>query len=103
MRAMGIVLAIVGVMSLCAIPAGRSLSMLGALFVNVNPINLTFANIYPDLAIPSALSGGLASTRIYLIIGSLVIASLYGLFVYLLHSHIKRTFMMTVRRLAGAN
>ncbi|MCH7547414.1 MAG: ABC transporter permease subunit [Planctomycetes bacterium] len=101
--AVGIVLATVGVMSLCAIPAGENLSVLGAWIVNINPINLTFANIYPDQAIPSALSGGLASARIHLIIGAIMVAGIYGVAVYLLHTNMKRTFMMTVRRLAGTN
>lgn len=101
--AVGTVLAVVGVISLCAIPAGQNLSYPGSWIVAMSPINLVFAYIYPNEMVSSAISGGLASARVSLLIGAGITAFVYAVFVYGMHTNMKRTFMMTVRRLAGAS
>jgi ABC-type transport system involved in multi-copper enzyme maturation permease subunit len=101
--AVSIVIAVVGVLSLCAIPAGTSMTVLGSAFVAVSPINLLFALVYPAQTIPSALETGIPAARTSLVIGSLISAVIYAALVYGMHTNMKRTFMMTVRRLAGTN
>ena len=65
-----------------------------------SPINLLFALVQPGDTIPSALKNPVAA-RVSLLVGAAFAAAAYSFVVYLLHSHNKRTFMMTVRRLAG--
>ena len=101
--AVGTVLAVVGVISLCAIPAGKNLSFPGSWIVTMSPINLVFAYIYPNEAISSVMSSGVFNARVSLIVGALVTVVIYSVFVYGMHTNMRRTFMMTVRRLAGAN
>jgi putative peptidoglycan lipid II flippase len=99
--AVAIVLAIVGVISLCAIPAGDNLSFLGAVLSTFSPVNLLFAVVFPDKTIPDALSDGVFTARWSLVIGAALAAIAYAAISYGMHTNMKRTFMMTVRRLAG--
>ncbi len=105
--AVGIVLAVAGVLSLCAIPAGTGMSVVGSAFNAFSPVNLLFALVYPGDTISSALGGGasseLAAARVSLVIGAGIAAIVYGALVYGMHANMKRTFMMTVRKLAGAS
>ncbi|MCP3904700.1 MAG: hypothetical protein GY715_13825, partial [Planctomycetes bacterium] len=101
--AVGVVVLIVGVISLCGVPAGQNLSFLGALMAAMSPINLLFAIVYPASAIPSALADGVPAARMSLVIGAAVTAVIYAAISYGMHTNMKRTFMMTVRRLAGTS
>ncbi|MHC5113940.1 MAG: ABC transporter permease [Planctomycetota bacterium] len=101
--AVGVVVLIVGVISLCGMPAGRNLSFLGALMAALSPVNLLFAIVYPAKAIPSALAGGVPAARMSLVIGAAATAVIYTAISYGMHTNMKRTFMMTVRRLAGTS
>lgn len=98
-----VVLALVGIFSLCGMATGSNLSVFGVWISTFSPINLLFAMVYPGNTIPSALRDGEAAARISLIIGAAVTAVLYGAAVYVLHGNMKRTFMFTVRKLAGQN
>lgn len=101
--AVGIVLVVVGVLSLCAMPAGRSLHLPGAVMTAFSPVNLVFSIVYPAETIPSALDGSVGSARTALVIGALIAAVAYAAISYGMHTTMKRTFMMTVRRLAGTS
>ncbi|MHC5005018.1 MAG: hypothetical protein ACYTJ0_18065 [Planctomycetota bacterium] len=101
--AVAIVVVVVGVLSLCAVPAGTSMTVLGSAFVTVSPINLLLALVYPARTIPSALVTGIPAARLSLLIGAVVTAVVYAALVYGMHANMKRTFMMTVRRLAGTS
>jgi ABC-type transport system involved in multi-copper enzyme maturation permease subunit len=98
-----IVVAVVGVLSLCALPTGQSIPVIGPIMVCLSPVNLLMAAVYPEHAINSTLKEGMISTATSLLVGSLVSAVLYAALVYALHANMKRTFMMTVRRLAGTS
>jgi hypothetical protein len=63
-------------------------------------MNLIMALVYPAEAIPDAIATP-AAGRASLIIGAFIAAALYMAIVYAMHTNMKRTFMMTVRRLAG--
>ena len=98
-----VVLTVAGVLSLCGVATGHNLSVVGGVIATFSPINVMFALIYPADTIPSALQGGVAPGRVSLIVGSLITAIGYSLAVYAMHTNMKRSFMMTVRRLAGQN
>ncbi len=101
--ATGIILAVVGGASLCGMPAGKGVGYLGAAMNTISPINLLFATVRPDLTIPDALDGSIATARVVLLIGAALTAVGYTVASYGVHTQMKRTFMMTVRRLAGAS
>lgn len=96
-----LVIAVVGVLSLCGLATGNSLDVVGGVISTFSPINLLFAIVDPVATIPSALRQSVAAGRISLVIGAAIAAVGYAVVVYGMHSNMKRTFMMTVRRLAG--
>ncbi len=96
-----IVIAVVGVLSLCGIATGGSMDVVGGVISTFSPINLLFAIVDPANAIPGALNHHVAAGRISIIIGAIITAVICAIVVYGMHSNTKRTFMMTVRRLAG--
>lgn len=98
--AFGVVVAAGGILGLCGAASGRGLSYLGAVINALSPVNLAVASIQPDALIESSL-GDLAAARTSLVIGSLIAAGAYVGIVVAMHTNMKRTFMMTVRRLAG--
>ncbi|MHC4946675.1 MAG: hypothetical protein ACYTG1_00220 [Planctomycetota bacterium] len=98
-----VVLGVAGVLSLCALGAGKGLSVVGGAITAASPMNLLFALVYPDRTIPSALGGSVAAGRLSLLVGAALAGIGYSLLVYGMHANMKRTFMMTVRKLAGTN
>ncbi|MFO0827879.1 MAG: hypothetical protein U0572_06980 [Phycisphaerales bacterium] len=100
--AFGIVVLIGGVLGLCATATGNNVPYLGAVLNALSPVNLAVASIAPDLVMAGSL-GDLPSARVSLVIGTAVAAIGYVGIVFALHTNMKRTFMMTVRRLAGTN
>ena len=101
--AVGIVTLVIGVLSLCGMPAGRQFSHIGAVISAFSPINLLFSIVYPEETIPSSLKEGLGTARTALVIGAVIAGGAYAVISYGMHTNMKRTFMMTVRRLAGTN
>lgn len=99
----GIVLAVAGVISLCGFAGRNTLSVLSGVLNACSPINLLFALVYPGEAIPAAIGGGVAAGRTSLVIGAAIAGAAYTAIVYGMHTNMKRTFMMTVRKLAGAS
>jgi len=101
--AVGIVVAVTGVLSLCGVASGGSMSLLGAVLNAVSPINLLFSIVKPEDIIHDALEDNVAAARVASVVGAAIWAFLYALLCYLMHTNMKRNFMMTVRRLAGTN
>ena len=99
--AVGVVLAVVGVLSFCGLAAGNAVSTVGAFITSFSPLTLTFASIYPEEVIADAISDTIAGGRVALFIGAMATAAAYTGISYGLHSSMKRTFMTTVRRLSG--
>ncbi|MHC5022812.1 MAG: ABC transporter permease [Planctomycetota bacterium] len=98
--AVGVVLVVVGVVSLCG-AVTRGADVFGAVLNTFSPINALFSLIFPERMIPGAVGRVLAAGRIALLFGAAVTAIVYAALVYGMHANMKRTFMMTVRRLAG--
>ncbi len=105
--AVAVVLAVAGVLSMCAIPAGHGASWLGGALASFTPVNLVFALVYPASTIPSALDTGAGTStvggRASLVVGAFLAAIVYSALVYAMFVNMKNSFMMTVRRLAGAS
>jgi hypothetical protein len=66
-----------------------------------SPINLLLALVYPADRVSGAMANSPIAGRTSLVIGAMIAAALYAAIVYAMHTNNKRTFMMTVRRLAG--
>lgn len=101
--AVGIVFAVVGVISLCGQVSGQGMSVVGGVLSAFSPINLLFSFIYPAQTIPSALNAGIGAGRTSVMVGAAIGGVAYAAISYAMHTNMKRTFMMTVRRLAGAS
>jgi len=100
--AVAIAVTVAGVLGLCGFVGGREIGTIGAVLVAANPINLLAAGVAPAETIGKTIADG-QSGRSALLVGALIAGSAYGFFVYAMHSHMKRTFMFTVRKLAGQN
>ena len=98
-----IVIMVLFVLGLCGVNAGASIEVVGAFFAALSPINLILAGVNPAEFLSAGISsqGQLGGTRIALVIGAVIAAAAYGGVVYAIYLSMKRSFMMTVRRLAG--
>ena len=92
-----------GVLGLCAMATGNSVPVIGAVVTTLSPVNLIWALVYPADMISGSVASGLGTGRISMLVGALLAAVVYGFIVYMFHNMIKRSFMMTVRRLAGVS
>jgi ABC-type transport system involved in multi-copper enzyme maturation permease subunit len=99
--AVAVVLVVSGVVSLCGQVGGGQMGVFGAVLAAASPINLLFAIVNPAEGIPSAMRDSVAGGRTGLLIGAGVFAAAYAGISFGMHSSMKRSFMMTVRRLAG--
>jgi len=99
--AFGVLAAVIGVLTICAFPAGQNLSVIGSAFTAFSPVNIVLAIVFPANFIHSALAQEVGAARVSLIVGAFIAAGVYAAIVYGMHTNMKRTFMMTVRRLAG--
>jgi len=107
MVALGIIVAVVGVLSLCGIQAGGHAGVLGAVMVSLTPSTSIFEIIYPEGAIMDALDNSVNGARIATVVGAVIAALAYSFIVYGIHKAMLgpngRNFDMTVRRLSGTN
>jgi ABC-type transport system involved in multi-copper enzyme maturation permease subunit len=100
--AVGVAIAVAAVPGGCGYIAGRQVSTLGGAMSALNPVNLLAASLNPGAFIGPTLEDG-SGARMSLVVGAIVAAGVYGAIVVAMHSNMKRTFMMTVRKLAGQN
>ena len=93
------------VIGFCGISSGEGIQVIGGFLASISPINLLLASIQPGQYLDGSLAEGASvrTTRIALFTGGVVFAFLYVLVVYFMHSAMKKSFMMTVRRLAGTS
>ncbi len=91
-----------GVLGLCGMAAGNGANVIGAVLTPFSPVNLVWALVYPSNTIGASVAKGLGTGRISMVVGALLAAVVYGIIVYMIHNMIKRSFMMTVRKLAGS-
>lgn len=93
-----VVLVVLGVVGICGASTGR-VPVLGSVVACASPINLAAITLMPEQVLADQAKDG--SRAGVLVIGALVAAVIYALIVWGMHGSMKRSFMMTVRRLAG--
>jgi hypothetical protein len=105
----GSVMAAIGVLGVlglvlggCAAALGNGVPYVGAAFAAVSPLNMLFATVDPGASIAQSLSD-VAAARTSLIVGTIASCVAYGAICFAMHSAMKKSFMMVVRRLAGTN
>ncbi len=105
--AVGVIVAVVGVLSLCTVQAGKNVSVIGPIFSALSPASAIMAIVYPEVGMTDALADEIVSARVSLVVGSIIATAAYAAIVYAIHRAMLgpngRTFDMTVRRLAGSN
>lgn len=105
MATVGILGAVAGTIGLCAWNAATSIASIGPVLGAASPASAVFACVEPESAmektVVAAGSGGLAGARVALVVGAVIAGIIYLVVVAAIHSHMARTFDMTVRRLAG--
>jgi hypothetical protein len=89
------------VLGLCGMAAGRSIPAIGAFMNALTPINLVAAIVTPEAVADEVLQQGVATYRIFLAAGAVTAGALGVGVVWAMHSAMKKTFMFTVRKLAG--
>jgi hypothetical protein len=102
MAAIGVIGAIGLVLGVCASALGNSIPYVGAAAAAVSPLNMLFASIAPNDWIRESLSD-IGAARTSLAIGTIAACVLYGVACVAMHAAMKKSFMMTVRRLSGTN
>ena len=99
----GVTIVVIGAVSLCSSVAGDNMSHVGAALATLSPITLVQTIISPADVISDALDDGIGPARMALAVGAAITAFAYGAISFGMHANMKRTFMMTVRKLAGRN
>jgi ABC-type transport system involved in multi-copper enzyme maturation permease subunit len=92
-----------GVLGLCGMTAGRQIPGVGAFLNALTPINLVATAVGPESMAEPTLESGAALLRGSLAVGALAAGIAGALAVWGMHGAMKRTFMFTVRKLAGTN
>ncbi|MCH7798481.1 MAG: hypothetical protein IID28_08570 [Planctomycetes bacterium] len=90
-------------LGLCGIPMGRNAPYLGAVITAASPMNLVWALVYPAASLEKGLALNADASRVWLVMGAALASVVYAAVVYGMHTNMKRSFMMTVRKLAGTN
>ncbi len=105
--AVGVIVAVVGMLSLCTMQAGKNVSVIGPVFSSLSPASAILSIVYPEVGMTDALADDISSARIALVVGSIIATAAYAAVVYAIHRAMLgpngRSFDMTVRRLAGTN
>ncbi len=100
--AIGVIGSIGLVLGVCATAMAQSIPYVGAAACAVSPLNMLYATISPNEGIAASLND-LGAGRTSLVIGTIVACIGYGAACAAMHAAMKKSFMMTVRRLAGTN
>ena len=96
-----VMILIMGILGLCGSASGQGIPVFGAIISAASPFNLVFASFMPAYAIPETIEQGNGSVGPTLLTGAVMASVVYLGIVSAIHASIKKTFMMTVRRLAG--
>ncbi len=89
------------VLGLCGMAAGGSIPLVGAFMSAFTPVNLVSAVVTPEVTGGSTVEAGLGPFRVALAIGAVAAAAAGVGVVWAMRSAMQRTFMFTVRKLAG--
>ena len=93
-----------GILGFCGLVAGQSIEVVGGFMAGLSPVNLLLAAVDPGEFLAKSLSSGQEGAgRVSLMIGGVLAAAGYVGVVFGMHASMKRSFMMTVRRLSGTS
>jgi len=102
MGAVAVVAVVGGTIGLCGFQAGRDLPVLGPVMAGLSPLSVVYASCFVEDGLNrTIIQSDARAARVGLFIGALVAAAAYAGLVFMIRSHMTRTFDMTVRRLAG--
>jgi hypothetical protein len=88
-------------LGLCGIAGGQSIPWIGSMMNALMPLNLVAAIVTPESLAPRTVEEGLMVHRIALVVGSSASVAVGVAAVWAMHGAMKKTFMFTVRKLAG--
>lgn len=99
-----VVVVIGGILGLCGLQAGKSISVVGPALAALNPATAVASVIEPAVYATGTLENtrDLTALRASLLTGAVVAALVWSLVVYGMLANMVRTFDMTVRKLAGS-
>jgi ABC-type transport system involved in multi-copper enzyme maturation permease subunit len=98
--AIGVVAGVAGTIGLCGMASGPDVPLLGPAVSCLSPMNLVFAAVVPFRSIGASLAAPSGLTASF-VLGGAISAAVYAGLTFGMHAAMKRSFMMTVRRLAG--
>ena len=98
--ALGVIVGAATLLGLCGAAAGAEVPMLGPVLVCLSPVNLAFGAVAPARALAASMLQPETLTTSFIVGGAIAVAS-YATLTYAMLAAIRRSFMMTVRRLAG--
>lgn len=98
--ATAVILAIGATVGVCGGAVGSNIPYVGAVINALSPMNLVLMAVEPATMISASLESPVGR-RVSILAGAAIAALVYCSVVYGLHTSIKASFMMTVRRLAG--
>jgi len=98
--AIGIIAAIITTIGLCGAASGGSLPLFGPAISCLSPLNMVLATVAPMDIISASLEIQSGLTASFLLGASFSVALYVGVTIGM-HAAMKRSFMMTVRRLSG--
>ena len=101
--AVAVVVVVGGLLGFCGGASGGSIEVVGAFFSALSPVNMGLAGTVPSIAISQSIGGDFEAARVALVVGAGVASAAWILVVWMMHTGMKKSFMMTVRRLAGVN
>lgn len=98
--ALGVVVGAIAVLGLCGAVSMPEIPVLGPIVACLSPLNLTRAAVMPETALPASL-GDPVAMRVGFVTGALLATTAYAVLTWAMLAAIRRSFMMTVRRLSG--
>ncbi|MCE9619893.1 MAG: ABC transporter permease [Planctomycetes bacterium] len=98
--AIGVVMGVATTLGLCGSASGGDVALLGSAMNCLSPMNLVFAAVTPANAIPASLEAQSGLITSFLLGATMSVVLYVGITIGM-HAAMKRSFMMTVRRLSG--
>ncbi|MFM7259690.1 MAG: hypothetical protein ACKO3W_03715, partial [bacterium] len=81
---------------------GANVPYVGAMLSAMSPLNILYATVDPANAIRGSIEN-VPAARTSLVVGTVASAIAFGAICFAMHASMKKSFMMTVRRLAGTS
>ncbi len=91
------------VLGLCAVATGSNIIAAGAFMNGLTPFTLVVSVVSPESTMAASMKDGIGVARGGLMAGALASAVGSAAVVWAMHSATRKTFMFTVRKLAGTN